>query len=65
MNKKARTNIWMIIIIIYIGLGIYYHIQSNPSDNLLSDMFTGGFKMLGSWFNINPPTIEFNNATGI
>lgn len=47
-NKKGGLlgSIIVFLIMIYIILGIYYHLTKNPGGSWVLDLLSGGFKML-------------------
>jgi hypothetical protein len=53
MNKKARiktsTKAILWLIIIYLALGVIYHL-SYPTGSWTTDLMTGGFNQLKLWF---------------
>lgn len=47
MNKKAKkSSVGVIIIMLYLGMGIAYHVLQNPSGSWLNDLLLGGFNVI-------------------
>jgi hypothetical protein len=48
MNKKAKKGIGLFgwLIIIYLGLGVYYHLTKNPNGSWINDLLTGGWNII-------------------
>jgi len=51
-NKKAKgqgMNPILVIVIIYLILGVIYHLQ-NPGNEWINDLLTGGFNLIKNLF---------------